>query len=260
MAPCRYDSIISKQETFAPDVSLRFRRLVENGVLLMSEFSSPETVVITGANRGIGLEMARQLSDSGVQVIAVCRKASAAVSELGVEVIEGVDVGSDEEVTALAARLGNRKIDWLVNNAGILERNTLNDLDFDSIERQFRINTMGPLRVTAGLLSNLQRGSKIFVITSAMGSIGDNTSGGSYGYRISKAGVNMAFKSLSEDLRGDGIGVFMLHPGYVATDMTNNHGDVSADQSARGLIARMHELGLEKTGTFRHARGHDLLW
>ena len=226
----------------------------------MSNASAQKTVLITGANRGIGLELARQFTDGGANVIAVCRRASEALTGLGVDVIEGVDVGSDKDVTELANKLAGRQLDWLVNNAGILERDSLDKLDFEAIERQFRINTLGPLRVSSALHNAMPRGSKIFVITSAMGSISDNTSGGYYGYRISKAGVNMAFKSLSEDLRDAEIAVFMLHPGYVATDMTANQGAVSVAESASGLIERMTELDLEQSGTFRHANGHDLSW
>jgi NAD(P)-dependent dehydrogenase (short-subunit alcohol dehydrogenase family) len=226
----------------------------------MSQASAQKTVLVTGANRGIGLELSRQFKASGAEVIAVCRTAGSKLSGLGVELREDVDVSSPKDVEALAAGLEGRSIDWIVNNAGILESDSLENLDFDSIERQFRVNTLGPLRVATALLDNLSNGSRIFVITSAMGSIGDNTSGGYYGYRISKAGVNMAFKSLSEDLRDRGIGVFMLHPGFVATDMTSHRGEVAAEDSARGLIQRMHELDIGSTGTFRHARGHDLTW
>jgi len=226
----------------------------------MSQATAQKTILVTGANRGIGLELSRQLKEGGANVIAVCRKPSPELSGLDVEIRQNVDVSSPHDVEALATGLKGRRIDWVVNNAGILESDSLETLDFESIERQFRVNTLGPLRVATALLDNLTDGSRIFVITSAMGSIGDNTSGGYYGYRISKAGVNMAFKSLSEDLRNRGIGVFMLHPGFVATDMTGHRGEVAAEDSARGLIRRMEELDLESTGTFRHARGHDLTW
>lgn len=219
-----------------------------------------KTILITGANRGIGLELSRQLTERGADVIGVCRSASAELDKLDVEVIDGIDVSSEKDVAQLARELDGRAISWLVNNAGILAVDSLDDLDFEAIERQFRVNTLGPLRVSCALRPNLRPGSKVFVITSAMGSIGDNTSGGNYGYRISKAGVNMAFKSLSVDLKGDEIGVFMLHPGYVSTDMTRHKGDVLPEQSARGLIERMQELDIEHTGTFRHARGHDLVY
>ena len=217
------------------------------------------TVLITGANRGIGLEMARQLAARGEEVIAACRQASPALRKLEVRIFEGVDVCSDVSVNSLAQALSGQQIDWLINNAGILERNGLDDLDFESIERQFRVNAVGPLRVSAALRRNLSTGSKLFVITSRMGSIGDNSSGGSYGYRMSKAAVNIAAKSLSEDLKEAGIGVFLLHPGYVATEMTHHTGG-PVEQAAQDLIERMDELELETTGTFWHREGYVLPW
>lgn len=226
----------------------------------MAHSVQSKTILVTGSNRGIGLELSRQLKDGGAEVIAVCRSAGPELSKLGVDVHEGIDVSSPADVESLVARLRDRKIDWLINNAGILEPDSLETLDFDSIERQFRVNALGPLRVASALLENLRKGSKVFVITSNMGSIGDNTSGGYYGYRISKAAVNMAFKSLSVDLRDREFGVFMLHPGFVATDMTGHRGEVAARDAALGLIERMHELDFSSTGTFRHARGHDLTW
>lgn len=217
------------------------------------------TVVITGANRGIGLEMARQYSNRGDQVIAVCRQSSADLDQLGVRVIDGIDVISDSSVNRLAEMLKATQIDRLVNNAGILERNSLADFDAASIERQFQVNAVAPLRVTRALLPSLGAGSAVFIITSRMGSIDDNTSGGSYGYRMSKAAVNMAGKSLSVDLEEDGIAVFLLHPGWVSTDMTGNTG-IDATESAAGLIERMDSLDLSQTGTFWHQEGYQLTW
>ena len=217
------------------------------------------TILITGANRGIGLETARQLAGRGDTVIAACRRTSTELDRLGVEVIEGVDVGSDESVARLAEALDGRRLDWLVNNAGILERTSLGDLDWAAMERQFRINSIGPLRVTAALLGNLGPGSKVFIVTSRMGSIDDNTSGGSYGYRMSKAAVNIAGKSLSVDLKDDGIAVFLLHPGWVATDMTGGTGIDVAD-SATGLVGSMDRLSMDETGTFWHQEGYELPW
>lgn len=226
----------------------------------MSEYSKQENVLITGANRGIGLELSRQLCGKGRHVIAACRTSSPQLADIGAEVIDGVDVSDAQDVERLARRLDGRRLDWLINNAGILARESLDEMDFESIERQFRVNTLGPLRVTTALLQNLERGSRVFVISSAMGSISDNSSGGYYGYRISKAGVNMAFKSLSVDLRERGVVVRVLHPGFVATDMTNGRGDVPVEESAKGLIKRMTEADLSSTGGFYHARGHQLDW
>ena len=217
------------------------------------------TILITGANRGIGLEMASQHEARGDEVIAVCRRSSPELDAMAVEVIDGVDVTSDESVSKLAASLNGRRIDRLVNNAGILARDGLDDLDFGVIERQFQVNSMGPLRVTAALRPMLSEGSKVFILTSRMGSIEDNTSGGYYGYRMSKAAVNIVGKSLSVDLKGAGIAVFLLHPGYVATDMTGGQG-IPAAQAAAGLIERMDSLGLEQTGTFWHQEGYALPW
>lgn len=217
------------------------------------------TVLITGANRGIGLELTRQYSRRGDEVIAVCRNSSPQLDGLGVRVIPGIDVSSDSSVGELAGELNGKAIDRLVNNAGILERNALETFDANSIERQFRVNAIAPLRVTTALLPNLRRGSGIFIITSRMGSIEDNSSGGSYGYRMSKAAVNMAGKSLSVDLKERGIAVFLLHPGWVSTGMTGNTG-IDVEQSASGLIERMDSLGLDQTGTFWHQEGYELPW
>jgi NAD(P)-dependent dehydrogenase (short-subunit alcohol dehydrogenase family) len=217
------------------------------------------TVLITGANRGIGLEMAGQYAQRGDDVIAVCRATSPHLSDLDVRVIDGIDVTSDDSVAELSRQLGGKPIDRLVNNAGILERNTLDDFDAESIERQFRVNAIAPLRVTTALRSNLGSGSRVFIITSRMGSVEDNSSGGSYGYRMSKAAVNMAGKSLSVDLKEQGIAVFLLHPGWVATEMTGQTG-ISVIQSATGLIERMDELDIEATGSFWHQEGYQLPW
>jgi NAD(P)-dependent dehydrogenase (short-subunit alcohol dehydrogenase family) len=216
--------------------------------------------LVTGANRGIGLEMCRQLAARGDEVIAVCRQVSPELQHLAVQIIDGVDVSQAEDVTRLQQVLAGVSLDVLVNNAGILARDHLAELDFASIERQFHVNAMAPLRVSTALLSNLSAGSKIFVITSSMGSIEENTSGAYYGYRMSKAAVNMAVKSLSVDLASREIGAFLLHPGYVATDMTEHQGPVSTKESVQGLLARMDELKLADSGSFYHAQGRLIPW
>ncbi len=132
--------------------------------------------------------------------------------------------------------------------------------DRASIRRQFEVNSLGPLRVTVALLDNLGAGSKVGIVTSRMGSIEDNTSGGSYGYRMSKAAVNMAGASLANDLRERSIAVALLHPGYVRTDMTGGKGLISAEQSATGLIQRMDALDMDTSGGFWHAQGERLPW
>lgn len=219
-----------------------------------------ETIVITGANRGIGFELARLWRKRGDTVIAACRHGSEALAELGVEVIDGIDVTQEAGVSRLAEALGNRTIDVLFNNAGVLGDETIQSMDWDSLERQFQVNTLGPLRVTLGLLDHLKDGSKIALMSSQLGSISENTSGGRYGYRISKAALNMAGRSLAADLRTRGIAVVLLHPGYVKTDMTGHLGNVLPEQAAAGLIQRVDQLTLEASGGFWHAEGRPIPW
>ncbi|MEB3336692.1 MAG: SDR family oxidoreductase [Leptolyngbyaceae bacterium] len=219
------------------------------------------TYLVTGANRGIGYEYCRQLQARGDRVIAVCRTASEDLRQLGVQVEEGIDVTSDVTVANLCDRLGDTPIDVLINNAGILQRVTLENLDFDSIREQFEVNALGPLRITQALLPNLQAGAKIVLMTSRMGSIADNTSGSSYGYRMSKVALSMAGKSLAHDLKSRGIAVAILHPGLVQTRMTNfTAGGITPEASVNGLLARIDGLTLENTGTFWHSNGEVLPW
>lgn len=218
------------------------------------------TVCITGANRGIGLELARQFRDRGDEVVALCRHPSPELESLGVRVIDGVDVTDESAVQTLSERLGGATIDVLVNNAGLLSDESLDDLDFDRIRRQLEVNSLGPLRVTAALRNHLSSGSKVAIVTSRMGSIDDNTSGGRYGYRMSKAAVNMAGRSLAHDLGPEGISVVLLHPGFVRTEMTGHAGLIDPSESAAGLIARIDELTPETSGTFRHSNGESLPW
>jgi NAD(P)-dependent dehydrogenase (short-subunit alcohol dehydrogenase family) len=216
-------------------------------------------VLITGANRGIGLELCGQLTARGDEVIAVCRSSSKELDSLKLRVIDGIDVNTNEAISKLREQSGLENLDWLINNAGVLSVESLDKLDFDAMEHQFSVNALGPLRVTSALLPKLGPGSKIGIITSRMGSIADNTSGGYYGYRMSKAAVNMAGVSLALDLRSREIAVALLHPGMVATDMSGGRG-ISPEQSVRGLIARMDALDMNQTGSFWHADGHGLPW
>lgn len=219
------------------------------------------TYLVTGANRGIGYEFCRQLQHRGDQVIAVCRQPSEALEQLGVQVEDGVDITSDTAVAALKARLADTAIDVLINNAGILQRVTLDNLDFDSIRQQFEVNALGPLRVIQALLPNLKLGAKIVLMTSRMGSIADNSSGGSYGYRMSKVALSMAGKSLAHDLKSRQIAVAILHPGLVQTRMTNfATGGITPETAVTGLLQRIEQLNLENTGSFWHSNGEELPW
>ena len=216
-------------------------------------------ILITGANRGIGLELCRQLANRGDEVIAVCREAGEQLSALNLRVIEGVDVSAADSVLGLQNQAGIESLDWLINNAGILSVESLENLDYEAMERQYSVNTLGPLRVTQALLPKLGPGSKIGIVTSRMGSVEDNTSGGYYGYRMSKAAVNMAGMSLAQDLKERHIAVALLHPGMVATEMTGGRG-VAPEHSAGGLIKRMDALTMKDTGSFWHAEGERLPW
>jgi NAD(P)-dependent dehydrogenase (short-subunit alcohol dehydrogenase family) len=217
--------------------------------------------IVTGANRGIGLALVAALRQRGHTVLAACRKGAPELGKLGAEVVEGVDVSTDQGVAALVAAVGTRSIDLLVNNAGILVwGDRLGELDVAGIRKQFEVNALAPLRVTDALRERLGRGAKVALITSRMGSIEDNASGGAYGYRMSKAALNMAGKSLAMDLRGRGVAVAILHPGMVKTDMVGDGGEVEPADAARGLLARIDELTLETTGGFWHAKGQRLPW
>jgi NAD(P)-dependent dehydrogenase (short-subunit alcohol dehydrogenase family) len=218
------------------------------------------TVLVTGSNRGIGLAFVKQLKARGDHVIAACRHEAPELAALGVEVVSGVDVTSDKSINLLAEKLKGKTLDLLINNAGLLAQESLEHLDFASIQRQIEVNAYGPLRVTHKLSGLLKRGSKVALITSRMGSIADNGSGGMYGYRMSKAALNAAGKSLAIDLARLGVAVAILHPGYVKTEMTSGHGNVEPDAAARDLLARIDGLSLENSGTFWHASGEVLPW
>jgi NAD(P)-dependent dehydrogenase (short-subunit alcohol dehydrogenase family) len=217
------------------------------------------TALITGANRGIGLELSRQLMKRGDEVIALCRKASPELEALGVQLFEGVDVTDQAALESVSRDLGDAKVDVLINNAGILTSESFDNLDFGQIRKQFEVNAIGALLVTSIMQSHLSQGSKIIIMTSRMGSIDDNGSGGFYGYRMSKAALNMAGVNLAHDFRSKGIAVAILHPGMVATEMTGRHG-IPIAESAEGLIARIDELQLEDSGGFWHANGERLPW
>lgn len=216
--------------------------------------------VVTGANRGIGLELVRQLAARGAQVVAVCRKSSPELDALGVRVESGIDVTEPSAWSALAERLANDDIELLVQNAGVLIADSLDDVELEDVRAQLELNAIAPLFLTRALASRLRAGSKVALITSRMGSIGDNGSGRFYGYRMSKAALNAAGVSLAHDLRPRGISVVILHPGSVRTEMTHGHGMIDADESVRGLLSRIDELRLETSGRFLHQNGEVLPW
>ena len=219
------------------------------------------TFLITGSNRGIGLELCKQIITRGDQVIATCREASSDLKNLGVRIEEEVDISSEDSITNLRQKLFGIELDCLIHNAGIYEFNSIDDLDPQSIIRQFVVNALSPLSMTKSLKSLLKRSSKIAFITSRMGSIGDNSSGSSYGYRMSKVALSMAAKSLSIDLLKEEIYIAILHPGLVSTRMTGfTKCGISTKESVNGLLKRIDYLNKNNTGTFWHANGEILPW
>jgi NAD(P)-dependent dehydrogenase (short-subunit alcohol dehydrogenase family) len=219
-----------------------------------------KTVVLTGANRGIGLELARHFASQGYSVIGVCRESSEELDAVAGTVIDGIDVTSEADVRTLVDSLGDTTIDLLINNAGLLQDEKLGSIDFDSIRSQMEINAYAPLRLVEALVSRIPEGGRIANITSRMGSIADNDSGGRYGYRASKAALNAFGRSLAMDLKPRGIAVAQLHPGYVQTRMVNFGGLITPEQAAKGLAARIDGLNLENTGSFWHSNGEELPW
>ena len=217
-------------------------------------------IVITGANRGIGLALTQHYIALGHQVTAICRQSSEALNLSQANIIQNIDISCGDSLANLAQQLHNKKIDILINNAGILRSETLNDFIPSTIEQQFLINALAPINITHALLEQLNNSSKVAVITSRMGSITDNGSGGYYGYRMSKAALNAGAKSLAIDLAPKGISVAILHPGFVQTDMVGHAGDISAQTAAERLSARIDGLTLENTGTFWHSNGEVLPW
>jgi NAD(P)-dependent dehydrogenase (short-subunit alcohol dehydrogenase family) len=217
-------------------------------------------ILITGAARGIGLALTRRFAARGDRVIAVCRTSGPELAQIeGVRLIDHCDVTDPAALEQLATQLGRQALDIVVHNAGILSNESLQDLDLARIRRQFEVNALAPLNLTRVLLPNLRAGSRIALITSRMGSIDDNGSGGMYGYRMSKAALNAAGKSLAVDLRAAGIAVGIFHPGMVATDMTGYEG-IPVEEAAANLLARIEQLSLASSGQFLHANGEPLPW
>ncbi|MCR9105775.1 MAG: SDR family oxidoreductase [Gammaproteobacteria bacterium] len=222
------------------------------------------TALVTGANRGIGLELATQLKAMNVNVIGTARNPAAAeqLNALGVRV-EQLDVADAASVAALAERLKGVKIDLLINNAGVggQAANTLADIDFEQLAQVFSINSTGPMRVTQALLPNLTAGSgkTVVQVSSVMGSIAQNA-GGYYGYRASKAALNMLNKSLSAELGPQGFTCVVVHPGWVKTRMGGAAAPVEVPDSVAGLLKVIGGLRPEDNGRFIDFQGNEIPW
>ncbi len=224
------------------------------------------TVLVVGADRGIARALSRQLHERGDTVIAACLVGNDELAAAGVRVEGGVDVTSQASVDALAARLtaAGVKLDAVFHVAGVLGLDELGSIDYDDVRRQLEINTIGPLRTIEAVRDLLHDGSKVGIVTSRVGSLADNSSGGMYAYRISKAAANMVALNLHHDLSKRGVSVLALHPGMVATDLTKDYpGDydyITPDQAAEGLISDLDALTPETSGRFQHSNGTFLPW
>jgi NAD(P)-dependent dehydrogenase (short-subunit alcohol dehydrogenase family) len=219
------------------------------------------TWLVTGTSRGLGLELVRQLHARGDDVIATCRTRTPELDEIGCRVVDGIDVGSDGVGDALRRALRDgQALDVVVNNAGVGRWDTLETVDLDAARDELDVNALGPLRVTLALLPRLAAGAKIALVSSKAGSIGDRPSGGNYGYRMSKAALNMLGANLAADLAARGIHVAVLHPGFVRTEMTRGGGNLDPPESAAGLIRQIDALDASRSGRFFHSDGSEIAW
>ncbi len=223
-------------------------------------------VVITGASGGIGLAFVQQYIHRGDKVFAICRKANAELAQLDVTIIDKMDITKSANISQIVQQLKGIHIDILINNAGLLNNESLDSLINDplsarnEINSQFQVNALAPLLLSSSLITQMDSHSKIIFITSRMGSIEDNTSGGYYGYRMSKAALNAGAKSLAVDLEPRKIAVGIFHPGYVITKMTQFTGDMTPEESVSGLIRQIDTLTLENSAHFYHSNGEKLPW
>ena len=221
-------------------------------------------VLITGANRGLGLEFARQYGEAGWHVIGTARKPDSAADLRGTgATVVQLDVTDADSVARLAARLDGQPIDLLINNAGVLDRNTtFPDVDVDTVEWILDVNVLGPMRVTQALLPNLSAGDRKTVvnISSGLASLAQNDSGGLYGYRESKVALNMFTISLANELRDQGFIVVAMNPGWVQTDMGGENAALTPEQSISGIRSVIEGLTPDDTGTFRVHSGGENAW
>jgi NAD(P)-dependent dehydrogenase (short-subunit alcohol dehydrogenase family) len=229
------------------------------------------SALITGANRGLGLEFARQYLADGWQVYAACRDPESA-SELrqladgsGQKLlIIGLDVTDPLSIKAAATELAGRAIDVLLNNAGVggVRGQTIGNIDYKAWAKVLDVNTLGPMRVAEAFVDNVVRSERklIVTITSGMGSIADNTSGGAFAYRSSKAAVNMVMRSLAIDLASRGITCVVINPGWVQTDMGGSHATLTPAESVTRLRRLMETLGQAQSGRFFNYDGREYAW
>lgn len=221
-------------------------------------------VLITGADRGIGAALAHAYHARGDRVIAACLGDGQDLREAGIEVAAKVDVTLMPSLEALRQRLDGTRLDILISNAGAFHADSFTQLDFGAMQRLYDINALGPLRVAAALTPLMGQGGRFGILTSRVGSIADNATGGMYGYRMSKTAANQLGVNLYHELRPRGIAVMLLHPGQVATDMTRELAAlgefITPTESAAGLVRQLDALDATTPPEFRHANGMLLPW
>lgn len=221
-------------------------------------------VLIVGADRGIAAAMAEIYVGRGDTVFVACLGEGEAWQGKPVTVIAGADVTSDAAMSRLRDQLAGTPIDIMVNVAGVGSFDTFGKFNFDKMLDHYNLNALGPLRAVHAVSDNLREGSKVGIVTSRMGSIGDNESGRMYSYRMSKAAANMLGVTLYHDLKPRGVAVMLLHPGTVATEMTKGAKDwdkyTKPEEAAAGLVAQMDKLGPDTPPEFRHMDGTLLPW
>jgi NAD(P)-dependent dehydrogenase (short-subunit alcohol dehydrogenase family) len=218
--------------------------------------------LILGSNRGIGLALVKRHLARGHTVTATCRQVSDVLATSGARVITDIDLRDAASLARLREAL-DAPVDRLVVNAGILRDDNLESLDsdgFTGVAEQLTANALAPLQAVISLLPRLADGARVGLISSRMGSIADNGSGRHYGYRMSKAALNAAGRSLAVDLAPRGIHVALLHPGFVRTEMTGGRGDVEAVDAAESLAKQLDALNSSRSGRFWHANGEELPW
>lgn len=226
------------------------------------------TVLITGTNRGIGLEFAKQYAEAGWDVLACCRNPQSAnnlntlASQYTNIKILTLDVSDFKQVDYLAFELKDTQIDVMINNAGVYPSGGLSDKEVETWLNSFKVNSIAPLKVAMAFRPLIEKSQlkKLVTLSSKMGSIDDNTSGGSYMYRSTKTAINMIMKSLSIDLAPSGISVVTLHPGWVETDMGGPNALINTETSVRGLRQVIDDLSLSNTGKFIAYDGKEIPW
>lgn len=222
------------------------------------------TVLITGANRGLGLEFARQYAAAGSTVLAACRKPHEASQLSGISGIElcALDVASAASVGELASSLRDRPIDILINNAGLLIEGQIGHNDPEAVLQMLRVNTLGPLMLSEALISNVAASTRKLVVTvsSDLGSLGGNASGGNLGYRVSKAAVNMVMRTLAVEFKPRNVACVMLTPGWVRTDMGGSKAPLSPTHSVTGMCRVIERLGIRDSGRWLDHSGQECHW